>query len=148
MATRAENLHSLINQETMELTNREPMQHRLEPKSVNMCFTWTCFRAAHNTSAAKLVPSLPLMFVSSAAPLWPHSAYLIIRTIQLVFSAGTVFFSRNKSARTVFFSQFNQVSTSRTEREESKQFINKIPLKFPKVFLWHLLTHYIIVSKS
>jgi hypothetical protein len=69
MAIRAENLHSLINQEKMELTNREPMQHRLEPKPVNMCFTWTCFRAAHNTSAAKLVPSLPLMFASSAASL-------------------------------------------------------------------------------
>jgi len=115
MATRAENLHSLINQETMELTNREPMQHRLEPKSVNMCFTWTCFRAAHNTSAAKLVPSLPLMFVSSAAPLWPHSAYLIIRTIQLVFSTETVFFSHNNLVRTVFSAnstKFQQIQSS------------------------------------
>jgi hypothetical protein len=34
------------------------------------------------------------------------------------------------------------------EREESKQFINKICLEFPKVFLWHLLTQYIIACKS
>jgi len=44
----------------------------------------------------------------------PRSAYFIIRTIQLVFSAGTVFFSHNNSARTMFFSQFSQVSASRT----------------------------------
>jgi hypothetical protein len=69
MAIRAENLHSLINQETIELTNREQLQHRLELKPVIMCFTWTCFCAAHNTSAAKLVPSLPLMSASSAAAL-------------------------------------------------------------------------------
>ena len=43
-----------------------------------------------------------------------RSAYLIIRTIQLVFSAGTIFFSHNNSARTVFFSQFSQVSASQT----------------------------------
>ena len=42
----------------------------------------------------------------------PRSAYLIIRTIQLVFWARTVFFSHNNSARRAFFSQ---VSASRTE---------------------------------
>ena len=36
----------------------------------------------------------------------PHSSYLIFGLFGLFFSAGTVFFSYNNSARTVFFSQF------------------------------------------
>ena len=43
------------------------------------------------------------------------SAYLIIRTIELVFSAGTVFFSHNNLVRTVF--SVNSAKFQQAERD-------------------------------
>ena len=48
----------------------------------------------------------------------PHSAYPENGTIQLVFLAGTVFFSRNNSARTAFSATFSHNSASQTGHYE------------------------------
>ena len=44
----------------------------------------------------------------------PRLAYLIIWLIWLLFSAGTIFFSHNNSARTVFFNQFQPSERGKT----------------------------------
>jgi len=58
-----------------------------------------CFSLTINQSEQCFQPSFR---PANGATLWSCSAYLIIRIIQLIFSDGTVFFSHNNSARTVF----------------------------------------------
>ena len=53
-------------------------------------------------------------------------AYFIIRTFQLVFSAGTIFFSHNKSAGTVFRLVFSAKRTG--PKNLSKQKLNEVRL--------------------
>ena len=59
-----------------------------------------------------MITTIPPSAMLHELLIWARSAYFIIRTIQLIFSAKTVFFSHNNSARTVFFSQVSAGRTS------------------------------------
>ena len=64
--------------------------------------------------------------------IWPRSADLKFGFVRLFFSAGTVFFSHNNSARTVFLAKFSQ--TNGAKRKKGKAGACAIKLDMAKAY--------------
>ena len=71
------------------------------------------FLSFHNSHPTRKLNNQPNTSLTGCGSLWQLSRWRgwpfglpHIRFIRLIFSAGTMFFSHNNSARTVFFSQF------------------------------------------
>jgi len=57
-------------------------------------------------------------YLQVSKQIWPPSAYLISDLFGFFFSAGTVFFSHNNSAGTVFSTKFSQANGAMVQKEE------------------------------